>query len=181
MRFLSRFGLALLAPAAILTGCSGGGADSAPASDECDCEDGYDYDNDLPDAVGYWTADFAQKLFDENCGLSNLDQNSEGWLQGAAMEIEGLVPDNIVANIAGEQYEGAMTDDGSGIVLSGIHTSEEHGEMHVSIGGLLYQESYLYNTLVIEGFAYLGLDTIGDGNIDCGARGDFVARLSGRR
>ena len=44
----------------------------------------------------------------------------------------------------------------------------------------VYYEAYQFNRTVIEGWAFLGLDTIGDGNIDCGARGDFTAILSGR-
>lgn len=160
-----------------LLGCSGGdAADSAAASDDCDCAPGDT--SGLPDITGQWTVDFAQELFDESCGLSNLSQSSEEWIKGAAMEVRGTLPDNFKAEIGDEEFWGMLTA-GGGVVFEGTHQSE-HGPMAVSIGGLIYEDIYQFNTTVIEGWAVLGLDTFGDGYIDCRATGDFVARFSGR-
>ncbi len=161
---------------AALLGCSGGGlADSAAAEDACDAPDDF---SGLPDMIGYWTVDFAQELFDESCGLSKLSQTSEDWIRGAAMEIRGTLPDNIKAVIGEEEFWGAVTA-GGGVVFEGTHQSE-HGPMAVSIGGLVYEDVYQLETTVIEGWAVLGLDSLGDGYIDCRATGNFVARRSGR-
>jgi hypothetical protein len=40
-------------------------------------------------------------------------------------------------------------------------------------------ESEAHPRTVIEGFGFIGLDTLGDGEIDCFARGDFEAFKSG--
>jgi len=164
-----------------LTGCSGGDGDTGPSSsggNDCDaCAAPGDAEG-LPEILGFWTTSFGDKLFDENCGLSDLSQSSETWIKNATMEVKGRVPDTIYADIGGEEYWGAMTN-GGGFTLEGIHDSV-HGDMHVAIGGLVYYEAYQFNRTVIEGWAFLGLDTLGDGNIDCGARGDFTAILSSR-
>ncbi len=165
----------MLALFAALIGCSGGAMDSAAAPDGCEAPGDI---SGLPDIIGYWTVDFAQELFDESCGLSNLSQSSEDWIRGAAMEIRGTLPDNIKAVIGEEEFWGAVTA-GGGVVFEGTHQSE-HGPMAVSIGGLVYEDVYRLETTVIEGWAVLGLDTLGDGYIDCRATGNFVARLSGR-
>jgi len=159
-------------------GC--GGADTADG-DTAACGDldgpGTDTGN-LPGVLGRWTATFGTNNFTESCGLSDFDNQSEDWLNGA-MEIKGRVPDALYAifDNEDEQFYGLQAING-GIVISGTHEDEDHGTMWTSLGGLVYQDAYRDRT-VIEGFGFIGLDTLGDGEIDCYARGDFEAFKSG--
>jgi len=172
----------LAAWAALVAGGAGCGveADTAPAAEEAeeiDCEAG-DLGDGVPHVIGLWTINFAQNFFDESCGLGSLNQDSETWLKNAAMEVRGLPPHDIYAIIDGDEYRGGMSNTG-GVIFDGPR-DHEAGAMHVSFGGLLYHEAYIYDRPLIEGFAWLGIDTLGDGNIDCVARGDFLAIQSGR-
>ena len=147
-------------------------SDSANADDDCVS---YPEDDSGPgnELLGFWTIGFAQYYFDENCGLSDFDQTSETWLINATMEVRGIIPDEFYADINGEQFWGAMSP-GGGVIFQGIHDSQ-HGDLDVSFGGRLYHEAIRYDRDYIDGFAFLGLDTIGDGYIDCGGKGDLYA------
>ena len=76
-----------------------------------------------------------------------------------------------------ERFHGLESAHG-GLVLTGTHAHEQFGTMWVSMGGLIYNDAYR-ERVVIEGFGFLGLDSVGDGEIDCYARGDFEAFKSG--
>ena len=164
--------------AAALTGC-GVETDTAPTETEAETEDceAREVADGVPYVIGMWTVNFAGNQFEESCGLSSLNQDSEAWLKNSSMEIRGLPPDDIYAIIDGDEFQGGMSATG-GVIFDGPR-DHEAGPMHISFGGLLYQEAYIYERALIEGFAWLGIDTIGDGNIDCMARGDFIAIQSG--
>ena len=162
--------------------CGGGdGVDSSEASSDCgdlDGPDGTDTGN-IPDLMGSWTTVFATEWFDESCGISDLDQGTEGWISGGAMRIEGRAPDGLWATFTAEEDEvfWGLESSHGGVVFSGIH-GHSGGTMHVAFGGLAYYDIYR-DKAVIEGFAYMGMDTNEDGEIDCDARGNFTAYKSG--
>ncbi len=162
------------------TGCSSGGADSSDSGlGICGDIDGDGTDTgNIPNILGLWTASFGTNNFTENCGLSGFSDSSESWLNGT-MEIKGRVPDGLYAIFDDEEerFHGLESAHG-GLVLSGTHTHAQFGTMWVSMGGLIYDDAYR-GRVVIEGFGFLGLDTMGDGEIDCYARGDFEAFKSG--
>ncbi len=162
----------------LATGC-GGGDDNGEDTAVCGDLDGDGTDTgNLPGVLGRWTATFGTNNFIENCGLSDFDNESEDWLNGS-MEIKGRVPDNLYAifDDEDERFYGLQASHG-GIVISGTHTDETHGTMWTSMGGMVYFDAYRDRT-VIEGFVFIGLDSVGDGEIDCFARGDFEAFKSG--
>jgi len=162
--------------------CGGGDtADSSGTSAECgdlDGPDGTDTGN-LPDLLGSWTTVFATEWFEETCGIADLDQGTEGWISGGALHVEGRVPHELWATFTAEEDEvfWGLESSHGGVVFSGIH---EHsgGTMHVAFGGLAYFDIYRDKN-VIEGLAYMGMDTNDDGEIDCDARGNFTAYKSG--
>ena len=154
--------------------CGDGGADdTGPFDPECGDLDGIGTDTgDLPNILGDWTVTVGKWYFQESCGLS--DDELKDWINGA-MEVKGRVPDSLYALFGDdeERFYGLESGHG-GVVFSGIHTSDEYGELNVSFGGHLYNDVYR-DKVVIEGFAFIGIDTTGDGEIDCPARGDFEA------
>lgn len=168
---------ALLVP--FLGGCFGilGGDDSAALPAECGDIDGED--GEVPNVTGNWSSIFGTQLFRETCEVDDLDQTSEGWINGAAMYIGGYVPDGLYATFGSEPDERftGIIDPNGGIVFSGRHDHTQ-GEMHVAFGGLVYHDPWRDRD-VIEGFAFLGLDLDGDGGIDCDARGQWQATKSG--
>jgi hypothetical protein len=163
-----------------LMGCKGGqGNDSSDLSVCGDLDgDGTDTGN-LPDIRGDWTSSFGTGIFQEDCGIGGMKQDDMDWINGGALLIEGRVPDRMIATFQGEDGEefwGVMNDYG-GVVFTGIHMHQGY-EMHVSFGGQLYESVDLGRTR-LEGIAYLGVDSSGDGNLDCHLSGDFVGNKSG--
>ncbi len=162
----------------LITGC---GSDMDSTSDTAICGDpdggGTDTGN-LPGVLGRWTVTFGSNNFTDGCGVEDFSNTSEDWLNGA-MEIRGRVPDGLYAvfDDEDERFNGLQANNG-GIVFSGTHEDERHGTMWTSLGGLVYLDAYRDRT-VIEGFGFIGLDTLGDGEIDCYGRGDFEAFKSG--
>jgi len=157
-----------------LLSCGDGGAnDTGPFDPECGDLDGIGTDTgNLPNIIGSWTVTVGKWYFKEDCGLS--DDELTGWINGA-MDVKGRVPDSLYAQFddEGERFHGIESGHG-GVVFSGIHNSDEYGELSVALGGLLYTDVYR-DKIVIEGFAFIGIDSTGDGEIDCPARGDFEA------
>lgn len=161
-------------------GCKGGTPDSNDTDPFAICGDidGEGGDTgDVPNLLGNWTVDFGRNLFMEDCGVPGLEAGSETWLDGA-MEIRGRVPNNLYATFNGaeERFFGLQANNG-GVSFSGIH-EDSLGTMYAAFGGMAYF-SERRNRYLIEGFAYIGLDSDGDGSIDCTARGEWTAMRSG--
>jgi hypothetical protein len=167
---------------ALLAGCRGLGGDSAAGGDDAACGDidGEGTDTgDLPNVLGNWTTTFGLQLFHDGCGVTGLNQDEMTWINGAAMEIDGRAPDQLYAKFTrdeDERFWAAMNSQG-GIAFAGTHEMGGH-VLHVAFGGLLYENSYLGRD-EIQGHASMGVDSIGDGEIDCFIQGDFVAKKSG--
>ncbi len=162
----------------LATGCGSGPDDSTDTS-ACGDLDGTGSDTgNLPGVLGRWTVSFGTNNYTDGCGVADFDNTSEDWLLGA-MEVRGRVPDALYAVFDDEEerFYGLQAANG-GIVFSGTHEDDRHGTMWTSMGGLVYLDTYRDRT-VIEGFGFIGLDTLGDGEIDCYARGDFEAFKSG--
>lgn len=180
MRALSLLVCALLLPP--LAAC-GDDESGDPDDDGCDCGDldgdGTDTGN-LPDVVGSWSSMFASQVYFDGCDVADLTQTSESWINGASLTIGGYVPDGLFASFDddGEEFRGALNSQG-GIIFSGRH-QHSAGTMQVSFGGQVFTDVWREPARdVIQGFAYLGLDTTGDGNIDCDVRGNWTAIKSG--
>jgi hypothetical protein len=164
-----------------LLGCSGDGADSSVSdSTECGDLDGSGSDTgDLPNILGNWTSTFGNQLDFETCGITGLKPSDMDWIDGSAFSIDGTPPSGLYAEFTrteGERFYGIESSHG-GVVFSGIHTEQGY-DMHVSFGGLLFSNELTGRTEV-RGHAYMGVDSTGDGVIDCGLQGDFTAFKSG--
>ena len=178
---------ALISLTGLLAGCTDKSADSAQDEESEDCGDidGAGTDTgDIPNILGNWNTTFGMQDEYENCNIAGLKPDDMNWINGASLDVDGTPPGNMYAEFAGEEGEkfyGIISSHG-GVVFSGIHyefddNQTEH-ELHVSFGGLLY-----YNDLLglseIKGHAYMGLDSNGDGFLDCGIQGDFTAKKAG--
>jgi hypothetical protein len=160
-----------------LLACAGPSGDSAAPSAECGDIDGAGTDTgDVPNVLGNWTSSFAQNFYDDDCSTGNLDETSESWI--GSFELDGRAPDALYLTFGrtDERYWGAMDKNG-GISLSGQHVHSE-GTLYAQFGGLVYHDQY-QDRDTIDGSAFLGLDTDGDGNIDCRAKGSWKAYKSG--
>lgn len=158
-----------------LTACNGTISDTSGGDDEesCDCVDATEY----LDITGYWTMTIGENYSDDDYGC-NVSSDVEDWLQGA-LEIKGRLPNDLYVYINNEDtpYPGKMTLDG-GVVFAGVR--EEGGqELHFSFGGLAWEDAYL-GRVVMKGFAYGAVDSLGDGELDCGIRADMSGFRSGR-
>lgn len=152
------------------------GVDSGPFDPECGDLDGDGTDTgDLPDVLGSWTVTFGKWYFAESCNLD--DSELKDWINGS-MQIKGRAPDGLYAVFGNseERFYGLEASHG-GVVFSGQHESSLYGTIRASVGGHAYKDVYRDRT-VIEGFGFVGVDTTGDGEIDCPARGDFTALKS---
>ncbi len=162
----------------LLLACTSPTVDSGEtASAECGDPDGSGTDTgDLPNVLGGWTSTFGQEWYDDDCATDNLDAESEDWI--GAFTMDGRAPDALYLEFMNtdERYWGAMDRNG-GVSFSGRHTHSA-GELQVQLGGLVYHDQGLDRD-VIEGFAFLGLDTNGDQVIDCRGKGTWKALKSG--
>ena len=158
----------------LLAGCGkDSGSDTGPFDPECGDLDGTGTDTgNLPDVLGSWTVTFGKWYFSESCDLT--DDELTDWVNGA-MQVKGRAPDNLYAQFGDseERFYGLESSHG-GIVFSGEHESNLYGTLRASMGGHVYYDVYRDKS-VIEGFGFVGVDTTGDGEIDCPARGDFIA------
>lgn len=172
--------VASLAPALLACADRRGGDDTVSAvPDECGDIDGAGGDTgNVPNILGSWTATMGAKHFEESCGLAGLAKGADTPVHGA-MEIKGRVPDQLYLVFdedSGERFFGLEAATG-GVTFSGLHESSD-GNMHVAVGGLVYDDIYRGRTY-IEGFAFIGVDIDLDGNIDCSAKGEWTAAKSG--
>jgi len=144
---------------------------------ECGDLDGDGTDTgDLPDVLGSWTVTFGKWYFtDASCGLD--DSELKDWINGS-MKIKGRAPDGLYAVFGNseERFYGLEASHG-GVVFSGQHESALYGTIRASVGGHTYKDVYR-DRIVMEGFGFVGVDSTGDGEIDCPARGDFTALKS---
>jgi hypothetical protein len=160
-----------------LCGCGkNDSGDTGPFDAECGDLDGTGTDTgDLPDVLGSWTVTFGKWYFAESCGLE--DAELKDWVNGS-MQIKGRAPHGLYAEFGNsdETFYGLESGHG-GVVFSGEHESALYGTTRASMGGHVYYDVYRDRT-VIEGFGFVGIDSTGDGEIDCPARGDFTALKS---
>ena len=163
---------------ALLLACSGPAADdTAGAASACGDPDGFGTDTgDIPNVLGGWTSTFAQNFYDDDCTAENLDADSEDWI--GAFSVDGRAPDALYLefNSAEGRFWGAMDQNG-GISFTGTHENPA-GMLSVQFGGLVYNDQYQERD-VIDGAAFLGLDTDSNGTIDCRAKGSWKAFKSG--
>ena len=148
------------------------GVDSGPFDPECGDLDGEGTDTgNLPDVLGSWTVTFGKWYSSDGCSLD--DEELSGWINGA-MQVKGRAPDGLYAVFGNseERFYGLESSHG-GLVFSGQHESSMYGTLRASMGGHVYYDVYRKKN-VIEGFAFIGVDSSGDGEIDCPMRGDFI-------
>lgn len=173
---------AALAICALVVGCFGGkGGDTGAGDGACGDLDGPGGDTgDIPDILGSWTTSFGRQSFFENCSITGLKQEDLGWIDGAVMRIKGQVPDNIAAEFDSEDSERfyGLENAAGGVVFTGSHEQDGY-TMTVSFGGLLYTNAYQGDRARIDGFGFLGVDSLGDGAVDCWLQGEFTAIKSG--
>lgn len=164
----------------LLSGCAGGSAESSDTTGAAPCEGDRELPASVPAPTGKWTSSFAQDFYDDSCTAGGLSQSSETWIN--SMTIAGNAPEAVYmyfdpeATADTEIFHGVV-DDGGGVTFSGTHAHPE-GTLYAQFGGLLYHDQYR-DLDVIDGSAFLGLDADGDGKIDCGAKGSWVALKSG--
>lgn len=163
---------------ALLLGCNGNHDESGATGSECGDVDGDGSDTgDIPDLAGSWSITFGSNFFDDNCSASSLSQTSETWI--SAMQVQGSVPSLSMyfGTERGDEIFYGMVDRNGGVTLSGTH-AHAAGTMYAQFGGLAYHDQY-QDRDVIDGSAFLGLDTDYDGTIDCTAKASWIAFKSG--
>ena len=161
--------------------CASGCGKNLDSADECFTGDidgiGTDTGN-IPQLYGSWTTTFASRSFYDECDIEGLGRNEFDWLSGGAMEIGGRVDDvDVTFSGASEANLKAMMSSYGGVTISGRYTFRGE-ELHIAMGGLLFENTQLDLT-ELEGHVYMGIDTNGDGSVDCGIMGDFNAKSSG--
>ncbi len=144
---------------------------------ECDGADA-DRGSDSPNILGRWTMFVGTDRWDDNCGLDDFGQGTEGWLN-TSLEVEGRLPDQLYIDIddTGTRLWGRIDVDGR-LVFGGVREDPDLGTMDVSFGGLVSEDPDLGRKRV-DGYVFIGLDDLGDGEIDCYARADYQALKSG--
>lgn len=163
--------------------CSGGGSESADSSTDGgeECADSCD---DLVasgiDIIGNWTMDFGSSYYDKDydCTGTGFSEDVKGIL-GGTMEVRGRSPAPLYGILNDDEdhiLAGAENEHG-GIVFAGPWESGGY-QLYVSVGGLAFDDVYRQKT-VVEGFGYVGVDLTGDGEIECGVRGDLTMLKSG--
>jgi hypothetical protein len=103
---------------------------------------------------------------------------SETWLS-TSLTIEGRLPDSLYIDIddtSTRLYGQVDADDR--LIFGGIRQDPDHGPMVVSFGGVILDDLDLGRKR-IDGYAFIGLDVLGDGELDCYARADLQALKSG--
>ena len=158
-----------------LTWACGGNQDSA---EDCFTGDidglGTDTGN-IPQLFGSWTTTFGSRSFYDECGIEGLSRSDFDWINGGAMEIGGRL-DHVTVTMASApdaDFVATMSAYGA-VTISGRYTF--HGqELHVAMGGLLFENRQLSLT-ELDGHAYMGVDSNQDGYVDCGIMGDFNAK-----
>jgi hypothetical protein len=132
---------------------------------------------DIPNVLGQWTGQFALTMFDENC--TGVDKTDVPYLTGP-FEINGYVPTGLRLDFDSDKdrrLRGALSTTG-GVTFAGQFDQSE-GLLNFAVGGLLYEDASMGGRSVINGAAYVGVDTNKDGQIDCDMRGDWIGFKSG--
>lgn len=161
--------------------CAIGCGNNRDSAEDCFAGDidgiGTDTGN-IPQLYGSWTTTFASRSFYDECDIEGLGRNEFDWLSGGAMEIGGRVDDVDVtfAGASEANLKATMSSFGA-VTISGRYTFRGQ-ELHIAMGGLLFENTQLDLT-ELEGHVYMGIDTNGDGSVDCGIMGDFNAKSSG--
>ena len=175
--------LPILLVAGLACGCHGNDETGSGQDPECNCgdPDGNGTDTgDIPDLWGAWTTSFGNQLYFDDCGIADLSDTSETWINNAAMHIGGYAPDGFYAYFGSEddeRFQGIVSQYG-GVSFSGPHARRDGYTAYVAFGGLAFHDEYRDRDM-IEGFCYMGLDLNDDGAIECRARGEFTAYKSG--
>ena len=81
----------------LVAGCFGKGEDTSPGDDsECGDIDGSGGETgDVPDIRGGWTSTFGLYEFYDGCDITGLKQDDMDWINGASLDIDGRIPDNL--------------------------------------------------------------------------------------
>lgn len=131
-----------------------------------------------PNVLGNWTMMVGTDRWDDNCGMDDFGVASETWLS-TSLTIEGRLPDSLYIDIddtSTRLYGQVDADDR--FIFGGIRQDPDHGPMVVSFGGVILDDLDLGRKR-IDGYAFIGLDVLGDGELDCYARADLQALKSG--
>ena len=160
-----------------LLGCKGSDIDSAVCPSLGDIDGPGTDTGNIPDMYGNWTTTFGSRAFYNDCNVTNFSFDAMEWINGAAMEVGGRLPDRLEATFTLNEgvFQGMVSDYG-GVTFAG-KTTVRALDVYVRFGGLPFVNND--GRSEIDGFAFMGLDEDGDGTIDCGMRGDFNARKSG--
>ena len=168
----------LILTTALLLACNGSNTDDTSLEALCGDIDGSGTDTgDVPNVLGLWSAQFALNIFDENC--NGIGKEAVTYLTGP-IDISGYVPDGLRLDFNSDsdrRLRGALSTTG-GITFAG-QIQQANGIFHISVGGLVYEDSNMGGRSVLNGAAYIGVDTNEDGQIDCDMRGDWIAFKSG--
>lgn len=133
---------------------------------------------DSPNVLGRWTMMVGTDRWDDNCGVSSFGAGTESWLS-TSLEIEGRLPDALTITIHDtDTVLSGRVDKDDRLIFGGIRQDPDHGPIVVSFGGILHDDLDLGRKR-IDGYTFLGLDMLGDGEIDCFARADLQALKSG--
>jgi hypothetical protein len=163
----------------VLIGCNGNNDETdTDLAAICGDIDGTGTDTgDIPNVLGYWSSNFGQTIFDENC--NGFEKSDVSFLTGP-IEINGYVPDGLRLDFDSDKdrrLRGIASSTG-GMVFAG-QLEQAQGMVHISIGGLVYEDSNMGGRDVWAGGVFVGLDADQDGQIDCDMRGDWTAFKSG--
>ncbi len=147
------------------------------APEECGSADA-DRGADGPNVLGNWTMMVGTSRWDDNCGMSSFSAATETWLS-TSLSVEGRLPDSLYIDLedTGTTLYGSVDSDDR-FIFSGIRQDPDHGAMVVSLGGVILDDLDLGRKR-IDGYAFIGLDVLGDSEIDCYARADLQALKSG--
>ncbi len=161
--------------------CSGAGNESADSSSDVPCPEACD---DLVasgvDVVGLWTMDFGGSFYDKDVDCTGVGFSEDvKSILGGTMEIRGRSPAPLygILNDDEEHLLAGSENEQGGMVFAGPYESGGF-TLTLAFGGLAFDDVYRQKT-VIEGFGYAGVDLTGDGEIECGVRGDLTMLKSG--
>ena len=161
----------------LLISCNGKDIDSGTCPSLGDIDGAGTDTGNIPDMIGDWTTTFGTRALYDSCNLEDYNLEAFEWINGAAMEVGGRLPDRLEASFTLNVgvFQGMVSDYG-GVSFAG-KTVVRSMTVYVSFGGLAFINASEKSE--IAGFAYMGLDQDDDGTIDCGMHGDFNARKSG--
>ena len=80
-----------------LLGCKGSDIDSAVCPSLGDIDGPGTDTGNIPDMYGNWTTTFGTRAFCNDCNVANFSLDAMEWINGAAMEVGGRLPDRLEA------------------------------------------------------------------------------------